>query len=750
LRFDVAHRTLAADVTTRAVLLGPSDTLRLDADHLTIDQATDLSGHPLHFSADSTHVTVFLPGGHTGDTVAFTLRYHGTPERGIYFVPRRNVVWSQGETIEVAAWVPTFNAPDNKTTWEFLVTADSGLKVLSNGRLADVTPVNGGAQQVWHWVQDKPASTYLYSVVVGPFTVLHDQWRGVPVDYWVYPDTVPAAWRTFAETPAMIELYSRLLGIPFPWAKYDQVTVPDFTYGGMENVTATTQTDLALHSAADEPESDGRDLVAHELAHQWVGDLTTTAEWADIWLNEGLATYLESVQLEKTRGLDAAELEWWQQQREAMDADLGQERPLVWGEYEGNDPVALFFSGHVYPKGAQVAHQLRHLLGDSLFWAGMHRFLADNAFQPVTTADFANAFEKTCRCDLGWFFDQWAYGIGYPRVRFARRWDPSARVLALSVAQTQPVDARHPLFRFPVTVRITTRDSVVRRTITVSRASEAFSIPLPSEPLALRFDEGGWLLGVVTSDMTTAELGAMAEHDLDFSGRLWALEALAGATDSAAVAARHLIALNEHDPFLRRRAIAQLGTDSSRATLVVVRSALRDPDSGVRAQALVTLDSLDPQGASAAARTAYAGDPSDVVRARALHIIARAEGAGALPTLLEAATPGQSLRLRANALRALAGQHDPRVLDALEAFTASSEPRDLRTAGLSALAATDAARGAAAATRALDDPDPLYAVAGVQTLAQIGGPTGRARLAAAAATETRSTVRAAINAALGH
>ena len=93
LRFDVAHRTLAADVTTRAVLLGPSDTLRLDADHLTIDQAADLSGHPLRFSADSTHVTVFLPEGHAGDTVAFSLRYHGTPERGIYFVPRRNVVW---------------------------------------------------------------------------------------------------------------------------------------------------------------------------------------------------------------------------------------------------------------------------------------------------------------------------------------------------------------------------------------------------------------------------------------------------------------------------------------------------------------------------------------------------------------------------------------------------------------------------------------------------------------------------------
>ena len=99
-----------------------------------------------------------------------------------------------------------------------------------------------------------------------------------------------------------------------------------------------------------------------------------------------------------------------------MAADLNQERPLVWGD-TATDPIQLFFSGHIYPKGAQVAHQLRRLLGDSLFWAGMHRFLTDNAYKPVRTEDFAIAFEKTANCDLDWFFDQWCYGIGYPRVQ---------------------------------------------------------------------------------------------------------------------------------------------------------------------------------------------------------------------------------------------------------------------------------------------------------------------------------------------
>ena len=179
-----------------------------------------------------------------------------------------------------------------------------------------------------------------------------------------------AGWRTFGETPSMIEIYSRVLGVNFPWAKYDQSVIPDFTYGGMENVSSTTQTDLALHGAGGEPEFSGRGLNAHELAHQWFGDLTTTATWAHAWLNEGLTTYMESVQNEKSRGWAAAQLNWIDQQQQARDADLNEERPLVYGDAKGRDPIQLFFSGHIYPKGAQLAHQLRRLLGDSRLLGG--------------------------------------------------------------------------------------------------------------------------------------------------------------------------------------------------------------------------------------------------------------------------------------------------------------------------------------------------------------------------------------------
>jgi aminopeptidase N len=745
IRFDAPHRELFGAVTTRVALTAPSDSIRLEAENLTIDRASGAGGRALRFTFDTTHVTVRLPRrAAAGDTVEFTLTYHGFPERGLYFVPRRNVIWSQGEATETRAWIPTYDAPNDKTTWEFYVTVDSGIVVLSNGRLEGVTPA-AGKQQVWHWTQERPASTYLYSVVAGPFTVLQDQWRGIPVDYWTYADTVDAAWRTFGETPTMIEVYSRVLGVPFPWAKYDQSIIPDFTYGGMENVSATTQTDLALHSAGSEPEQSGRGLNAHELAHQWFGDLTTTADWADVWLNEGITTYMESVENEKTRGWDEAALEWGGQQRAAMGADQNQMRPLVWGRYEGTDPIVLFFSGHVYPKGAQLAHQLRRLLGDSLFWAGMHRFLVDNAYKPVTTPDYAVAMEKTCNCDLDWFFDQWAYGVGYPQVTFTRHWDAPSRTLHVTVAQTQPVDSVRPLFRFPVTLRVITRDSVVRQQITVSKASETFAVSLPSEPLSFRFDEGGWLLGTVAGDLSVPELARMAEHDLDARGRDWALRALATAHDSTAQAARRFVVLSEHMAELRQLALEAMGADSSPATRAVLRAALRDPDGVVRAGALGALAALDHAGAVAAATALYPNDPSDAVRQSALTVIAEAQGPDALDLLIAATAPDQPLGTRGTAVPFLSRIHDPRALDALERLTASTEDRNVRSAGLRALAASgDSARAASVALRLIADPDPLFASAAVRVAGRVGGAAAKATLAQALPKEPRVFVRLAI------
>jgi aminopeptidase N len=623
------------------------------------------------------------------------------------------------------------------------------MSVLSNGRLVSVTKTPDGHQQVWHWSQEKPASTYLYSIVAARMAVLRDNWRGIPVEYWVAPDTIDATWRSFGETPSMIETYSRVLGVNYPWAKYSQAIIPDFTYGGMENVSATTQTDLALHPAMAEPQWSSRSLNAHELAHQWFGDLTTTAEWAHAWINEGLTTYMESVQEEQSRGREAAEWNWINQQQQAMQADLNHERPLVFGAQPGTDPIQIFFSGHVYPKGAQLAHQMRRLVGDSLFWKGMHRFLTDNAYKPVETKDYAIAFEKTTGRDLDWFFDQWAYGIGYPKVRVARSWNPSTRTLRLTVDETQKIDATHPFFRFPATVRVVTRDSVVRHQIMVDRQHQTFDLALPAAPITFRFDEGGWLLGTVTTDQTPAELAELAKHDVDFTARYWALRQLASSTDTAAVGARRLIALNEHSEHLRAEAVRQLGGDASAESRSIVRSALQDPSSDVRQMALRGVVRADSVVAQSTVVDLLEHDPSALVKAVALSLYDPNSAPQGSALLVEWLQHGVTLTIRTSAAQSLLKRPDAAGAAALEAATLPVETRNLRMTALQLLTKwPDKATAIAVATRYLNDGDPLFAVAAAQQLGAIGGDAGRASLQAALQSEKRVTVRAAITEAL--
>jgi aminopeptidase N len=745
--YDLDKRSMAGEVQTRLVVTAqPTDTIHLDASQLTIDGASDAKNGTLKFTSDTGSVTVHLAKrARVGDTVVFTLRYHARPERGMYFVPRRRVMWTQGEAIETPSWVPTYNAPNDKTTWETLVTADTGVSVLSNGRLVEVTPVAGGAKKVWHWSQERPGSTYLYSVVAGKFSILHDNWRGIPVDYWVASDTVNAGWRTFGETPSMIEIYSRVLGVNFPWAKYDQSVIPDFTYGGMENVSATTQTDLALHGAGGEPEGSGRGLNAHELAHQWFGDLTTTATWAHAWLNEGLTTYMESVENEKSRGWDAGQLSWIDQQREARDADLNQERPLVYGDDKGRDPIQLFFSGHIYPKGAQVAHQLRRLLGDSVFWAGMHRFLTDNAYKPVETADYAIAMEKASGRDLDWFFDQWAYGIGYPKVQVTRAWSPSAKTLTLTVRQTQTIDATHPFFRFPATIRVITRDSVVRHEIMVTEQDQKFDIPLSGAPVTFRFDEGGWLLGTVKTDQTPEELSEIAKHDLDLAGRWWALTTLDSSRAAAATDARRFIALNDHVPEMRTEAIRQIGLFDARNSRDMIQASLGDPSGLVRGQAIRSLANGDTSAVQAEVVRLITTDPNFYAQEQALSVYDPSASPQGTALLVDRAARGGSLGVRLAAAQRLAKKPDAAGLDELESMTAEQEPRTVRTEALMLLAGwPDKTRAIAVASRYLSDGDPLFASAAAGELGRIGSATGTAALRSAAARETRVTVKAAI------
>jgi aminopeptidase N len=458
---------------------------------------------------------------------------------------------------------------------------------------------------------------------------------------------------------------------------------------------------------------------------------------------------MESVHNERSRGWSAGQWSWINQQFAAENADRNIARPLVQGEKPGTDPIQLFFSGHIYPKGAQVAHQLRRLLGDSVFWAGMRRFLTDNAYKPVETADFAVAMEKASGRDLDWFFDQWAYGIGYPKVKVERKYDAATKALTITVSQSQPIDSTRPFFRFPATVRIITRDSVVRHEIMVTEQQQHFVLPLPGAPVTFRFDEGGWLLGQVQTDQTPAELAELAKHDLEFAARFWALSALDSSSADAARDARRFIALNDADEIMRSEAIRQIAEYDGATSRDLVVAGLGDPSSNVRGRAIVALAKLDSVGAQPEIVRLITTDPSFFVQMQALGVYDPTRSPQGTALLIDRTQHGGALSVRTAAAERLGLFPDEAGIAAIEAMTANDEPRNARSEALNVLASLrDKSRAIAVASRYLSDGDPLFASQAVRTLARVGGEAGRATLTAALTKETRVTVRATITQAL--
>jgi len=330
-RFDwPRHAVVGTTTLTIAGLTGaaPISNVVVDAGDMTFKSVT-IGSTPLKYDYDGRALTVHLPSPlRSAQKMGITIEYDGANRsKGAYFRPAKHIVWTQGETEDNHFWIPTYDFPNDKTTWEFYIWTGKGERALSNGRLAGSRAVGDSIE--WHWVLDKPASTYLMTTVVGNYVVLQDKpWRSVPVGYWTYPDSVDAAWRGFAKTPQAIDVFSRKTGVPYPWVKYDQIVIPEFQYGGMENVTATSQNDAEiLHPAWSEPQANSVGLMAHELGHQWYGDLLTTRDWGDVWLNEGFATFMEQIFREEDLGVDEGAYDRLGAQEQTIDADRRTRRP---------------------------------------------------------------------------------------------------------------------------------------------------------------------------------------------------------------------------------------------------------------------------------------------------------------------------------------------------------------------------------------------------------------------------------------
>ena len=702
-------------VATTLVALRPGlDSVILDAGKLlTITRVTGAGGASLRFTTHGDTLVVF-PAKPVAfdDTTRFTIDYRGRVEggKGLTFITpdgqkhRPQQIWSQGEDMNSHFWFPTYDFPNDRMTWELRATVPAAYAVVSNGRLVYDRKNTDGTHTV-AWSQDQPSSTYLVSIIVAPLAKIADTWRGIPVDYYVYPEDSSLARRVFRVTPDMIDVYSRLTGVRYPWSKYAQTTVADF-FGGMENVSATTLVDWLPDARAyvDRPWYQWI-LIPHELAHQWFGDYVTTVDWANMWLNEGFAEFLPGQYWREKLGPRAEDDYYLDEYGHFMRID-GRRRM----------PLASNGSNNIYPKGALVLRMLQRYLGTERFWASLHTYLTRHALGNASSDDLRQAVLAATGENLDWFWDEWVYQAGFPEFAVSATYDSTARRLTLGVKQTQQDSSKADstglrfttpsVFRMPVTIRVGTGGGdVVRRFTLDSREQTLVLDSVATPPTMVVFDDGNAVLKTLYFDQPTAWLATQLRRDPDLWNREWVIQQLAArAPDSVAAGALATAARGADYPVTRAQAAEALAAFPPTVALPPLEAALRDTSASVRQSALESLGELGGARAVELARTALRSDTSYEVRAAAVTALANADSTGRRALIAEALGM-QSYQdvIRTAAMRAIAQANDTGFIPQVESLMGDSRtPAHV----LAALANRGSARALEVLTVHLDDARP--------------------------------------------
>jgi aminopeptidase N len=681
---------------------------------------------PLQYSRPGDSIVVRLPRpARFRDTVRFTIDYRGqiTQGRGLYFFkaepgrPRHpQQVYSGGGTDGNPNWIPTYAAPNDKATWELVARVPANLTVVSNGRLVSDRPdppargarAAGPARartHTVHWRQERPASTYLISLAAAPFRKVSDRWRDVPLDYYVYPEDVAQARRLFGVTPNMMETFTRLTGVKYPWARYSQATVTDFI-GGMENVGATTLVDWLPDARAyrDRPWY-RRSLIPHELAHQWFGNLVTTENWSNYWLNEGLAEFMAGQYWGTRQGRHAED-----------DFYLDEYQRFLAAESRRSVPLASFNSNNVYTKGALVMQMLKKHLGPERFWASINRYLTRHAYGNATSDDLRRAVLHATGQNLDWFWDQWIYKAGYPQFTVAQTYDSTAGSLALTVRQTQMDTARAdsggvrfvtPLvFQGPVTIRVGTAGGDVRRRVRLDRREQVILIDgLKSRPNMVVFDESNAMLKSLTFEQPTPWLATQLARDPDLWNRNWLIGQLAHRTTDSLAGSALARAARTADYYLTRaQALGALSRFPAAVAMPMLEAATRDTSAVVRAVAMSGFGAQGGPRAHAAALAAWKRDSSYEVRASALASLSRIDSVGSRPQVLAGlSTPSYRDVIQNAAIVAAARAPDSTLIDGLENILGDQEQPAIV---LATLASQGDTRALTALVRHRADPRP--------------------------------------------
>ena len=667
---DFKARTIAAQTTLRfQPIAKPLRELKLDAVDLRITQVESTAPIRGWQNTDRHLIVTFNADLPPSAEVSLTVRYTAEPTDGLYFrTPEMGYpagdthLFTQGEPISQRHWFPCFDAPNEKFTSETICRVPEGMTVVSNGRLVSQEKDPSTALTAFRWLQDKPHVNYLIALVAGKFEKLEARHRDLELTFLTPPSEFRWASSSFADTPAIMAYLEQEIGVPYPWAKYAQACVHDFVAGGMENTSLTILTLGTLFPPETGNIRSSQGLVAHEMVHQWFGDLVTCKDWSHLWLNEGFATYYEALFEGHKNGRDHLLYNLWEKAQSVLSVE-NDTTPIVWRDFGHPDEQ---FSFRAYPKGAWVLHMLRSQLGEDLFRRCVKTWLERHAYGVVVTEDLNSVMEELSGQSFDPFFDQWVYHAGVPEMEVTYAWDEQTRLARLSVKQTHNVSDKVRLFQFPLPVRFTTSSGVVDRTLRIAAKAEDFYVALPSKPTLLRVDPDYTVLAKMKVELPNDLLHAQLEDPSDALGRLLAVTTLSGRKDQDTID-RLKKRLNE-DAFhgVRIEASKALRAAHTDEALEALLASTRQPDDRVRQQVHEDLGAFYRESVLQATQAALDGERNPDVQApliRALSAHASPETKAILLRLLR--TESFHNEVAEAAIDAMRGQDDPAYIPPL-------------------------------------------------------------------------------------
>lgn len=492
-----------------------TDKFTLDAKAMIIHEVS-INTQKLEYNYDDEQIIIDLPKSYTKEEV-FTvyIRYTARPEKvkqkgsaaiteakGLYFInadgfykDKSTQVWTQGETEANSCWFPTIDSPNQKTTQEIYITVPDKFQTLSNGKL--VSQIKNGTNRTDYWKMDQKHAPYLVFMGIGEYEIIEDSYKNIPVNYYVEKEYAPYAKDIFGLTPEMMGFFSDILGVEYPWDKYHQIVGRDYVSGAMENTTAVIHGEKAYQTPGQLiDENLQENTIAHELFHHWFGDLVTSESWSNLTLNESFANYSEYLWREYKYGKLDADMHLFEDS-EAYKNGQNSDKHLVRFNYTDKEDMFDLVS---YNKGGAILHMLRNYVGDEAFFLGLKTYLLENKYKSAEVHQLRLVFEKITGKDLNWFFNQWYFNAGHPKIDVSYDYNTIQKKVTVNLQQLNVTE-----FQFPLAIDIYENEKRTRHNVFVNGGDASFTFPYLEQPTLIQINADGVLLCEISENKVISD-----------------------------------------------------------------------------------------------------------------------------------------------------------------------------------------------------------------------------------------------------